>query len=44
MDMKKLVDLLLKRDDLKEIPMSHKFKVVSSVFDIIKDGNVFYKE
>ena len=42
--MKKLVDLLLKRDDLKEIPMSHIFKVVSSVFDIIKDGNVFYKE
>ena len=44
MDMKKLIDLLLKSDDLKDIPMSHIFKVVSSLFSIIQDGNVFYKE
>ena len=44
MDMKKLIDLLLEKDNLKDIPMSHIFQVVSSLFDIIKDGKVFYKE
>ena len=44
MDMKKLIDLLLKREELKEVPISHIFRVVSSIFDVINNGNVFYKE
>ena len=44
MDVKKFVNLLLKSDDLKDIPMEHIFKVVFSVFEIIKNGNVFYEE
>lgn len=44
MDMKKLIDLLLKREELREVPISHIFRVVSSVFDVMKNGNVFYKE
>ena len=44
MDMKKFVDLLLKSDELKDVPMDYIFRVVSSVFKIIKSGNVFYEE
>lgn len=44
MDMKKLVNLLLKKEDLRDIPMNHIYKVVCSVFDILKNENVFYKE
>lgn len=44
MDMKKLIDLLLESENLKDVPMSHIFKVVSSLFDIMKNENVFYKE
>ena len=44
MDMKKLIDLLLKREELKEVPITHIFKVVSSLFYILNNENVFYKE
>lgn len=44
MDMKKLIDKLLKREDLKDVPMKFIFLVVSSVFDIMATENVFYRE
>lgn len=44
MDMRKMIDLLLKKEDLKEIPMEYIFKVVCSVFDVLNNGNVFFKE
>lgn len=44
MDMKKLIDMLLKCDELKDIPMDSIFRVVSSLFNILNNGNVFYKE
>lgn len=44
MDMKKLIDILLKSEELKDIPMDLIFRVVSSVFNILNNGDVFYKE
>lgn len=44
MDMKKFVDKLLKCDDLKDVPMEYIFRVVSSVFKVMKTENVFYEE
>ncbi len=44
MNVKKFINLLLKSDELKDVPMDHIFKVVSSVFNILKNGNVFYEE
>ena len=44
MDMKRFINLLLKSDDLKDIPMEYIFRVVSSVFNVLKTGNVFYEE
>lgn len=44
MDMKKLIDKLLKREDLKDVPMKFIFLVVSSVFDVMATENVFYWE
>ena len=44
MDMKKFVDKLLKCDELKDVPIDYIFKVVSSVFKVMKNENVFYKE
>lgn len=44
MDMKKLIDKLLKREDLKDVPMKFIFLVVSSVFDVMATENVFYRE
>ena len=44
MDMKKLIDKLLKREDLKDVPMKFIFLVVSSVFDVMANENVFYRE
>lgn len=44
MDMEKFVDKLLKSDELKDVPMEYIFKVVSSVFNILNNGNVFYEE
>ena len=44
MDMKKLIDNLLKREELKDVPIEYISKVVCSIFDIMAKGNVFYKE
>jgi len=44
MDVKKVIDLLLERKELKDVPMNHIFKVVCSLFDILANGNVFYEE
>lgn len=44
MDMKKLIDKLLKCEDLKDVPMKFIFLVVSSVFDVMATENVFYRE
>ena len=44
MDMKRLIDLLLKKEDLKDIPIVHICKVVCSLFDILTNENVFFKE
>ena len=44
MDVEKLVDLLLKREELKDIPIEHISNVVCSFFDILANGNVFYEE
>lgn len=44
MDMKKLINKLLKREDLKDVPMKFIFLVVSSVFDVMATENVFYRE
>ena len=44
MDMKKLIDKLLKREDLKDVPMKFIFLVVSSIFDVMATENVFYRE
>ena len=44
MDMKKFVDKLLKCDELKDVPMDYIYKVVSSVFNVLKNGSVFYEE
>ena len=44
MDMKKFVNLLLKSDDLKDVPIEYIFRVVSSVFNVLKTGNVLYEE
>lgn len=44
MNVKKFINLLLKSDELKDVPMDHIFKVVSSVFNILMNGNVFYEE
>ena len=41
MDMKKFVNLLLKSDDLKDIPMEYIFRVVSSVFNVMKKENYY---
>lgn len=44
MDMKKFTDLLLKREELKDIPITIIARVVSSVFEVLNNGDVFYKE
>lgn len=44
MDMEKLTDLLLEKDELKDVPITIISKVVSSLFDVLRTGNVFYKE
>ena len=44
MNMKRFVDLLLEREELKDIPMNHIFRVDCSVFDVLTKDNVFYKE
>ena len=44
MDMKKLCDILTTRPELKDIPLSHIFRVAIAVFEIIKEGNCFYEK
>lgn len=44
LDMNKLVDLLLKQDELKDIPMKYIFSVVNSIFYILNNEDVFYEE
>ena len=44
LDMEKVTDLLLKSEDLKDVPVYIIFKVISSFFYIINNENVFYKE
>ena len=44
MDMDKVVNLLLKKEELKDIPIIHICKVVCSLFDILANDNVFFKE
>lgn len=43
LDMKKVTDLLLKSDELKDVPTYMIFKVINSLFYIINNENV-YKE
>ena len=44
MDMKKLCEILTQREDLKDIPIIYVFRVACAVFDVINDGECFYKE
>ena len=44
MDMKKLCDILTQRPDIKDIPLSHIFRVACAVFDVLNSGKCFYKE
>ena len=44
MNIKKVIDLLLARDELKNVPMEIIFNVVNSLFYIINNEDVFYKE
>ena len=44
LDMKKVTDLLLKSEELKDVPVYIIFKVINSLFYIINNENVFYKE
>lgn len=43
LDMKKVTDLLLKREELKDVPACIIFKVINSLFYIINNEEV-YKE
>lgn len=44
MDMKRLIDYLLEKEELKDVPITIISKIVSSVFDVMANKNVFYKE
>ena len=44
MNMEKFKELLFENKEIREIPLIYVFKVVSIVFDIINNGDVFYKE
>lgn len=44
MNMEKVINLLLKQEEIKDIPINVVFKVVNSLFHIINTENVFYKE
>lgn len=43
MDMKKLCEKLTERPELKDIPLSHIFRVATVIFEIIKEGECFYE-
>lgn len=42
MNMKKFCDMLTSRADIKDIPLSHIFRVACAVFEIINSGECFY--
>ena len=44
LDMEKTIDLLLDREELKEVPIETIFNVVDSFFYIINNEDVFTKE
>lgn len=44
MDMQKLIDLLLEKEELKDVPITTISTVVSSIFDVMANQNVFFKE
>ena len=41
MDMKKLCDMLIQRDDLKDIPIIFVLRVACAVFEIIDSGDCY---
>lgn len=43
MDIKKLCELLTMRPDIKDIPLSHIFRVACAVFEIINSGECFWE-
>ena len=42
MDMKKLCELITAREDLKDIPITHIFRVAYAVFEVM--GDCFYEK
>lgn len=44
MDMDKFIEAILNRKELKDIPIEYIVIVVCSVFDVLNNENVFYKE
>lgn len=44
MDMEKFIEKILNRKELKDIPIEYVVIVVCSVFDVLNNENVFYKE
>lgn len=43
MDMKKLCEKLTSRPEIRDIPLSHIFKVATAIFEIIEEGECFYE-
>lgn len=41
MDMKKLCDILIQREDIKDIPIIFVFRVACAVFEVIGDGECY---
>lgn len=41
MDMKKLCDILIQREDIKDIPIIFVFRVACAVFEIINSGDCY---
>lgn len=44
MDMEKLFEIMLNKDEIQDIPMEYVCRVAICVFDIINSGDCFYKE
>ena len=44
MDMDKFIESLLNRKELKDIPIEYIVIVVCSVFEVLNNENVYYKE
>lgn len=43
MDMKKLCEKLTSDPEIRDIPLSHIFKVATVIFGIIEEGDCFYE-